>query len=155
MAWKLRPASSGRDALAEGPQGHPVVDVGVLLKDGKFHAVDSSDFAFRTAGRNAVKEALAEAGTIVLQPISRVSIRVPTVYSGGLVPLVSALKGQVVTFGADPGAAGWDLFEALMPVSAEADLFNALGGATRGTAWYSAEPDHYEELRDAPRRAAG
>lgn len=147
--------AGARDALAEGPQGHPVVDIGVLLKDGKFHAVDSSDFAFRTAGRNAVKEALMEAGTIVLQPISRVSIRVPTVYSGGLVPLVRAMKGQVVTFGADPGAAGWDLFEALMPVAAEAELFNALGGATRGTAWYSAEHDHYEELREAPRRAAG
>ncbi|GHF42012.1 elongation factor G [Seohaeicola zhoushanensis] len=147
--------AGARDALSEGPNGHPVVDLGVLLKDGKFHAVDSSDFAFRTAGRNAVREALAEAGTVVLQPINRVTIRVPTVYSGGLVPLVSALKGQVVSFEADPEAAGWDAFHALLPVSAEAELFNALGGATRGTAWYSSELDHYEELREPPRRAAG
>ncbi|MFC4667677.1 elongation factor G [Seohaeicola nanhaiensis] len=147
--------AGARDALAEGPLGHPVVDVGVLLKDGKVHAVDSSDFAFRTAGRMALREALAEAGSLLLQPIARIAIRVPTVYSGGLVPLISALKGHVVTFEADPDAPGWDIFEALLPVAAETDLFNALAGATRGTAWYSAEHDHYEELREAPRRAAG
>ncbi|RMD93264.1 MAG: elongation factor G, partial [Alphaproteobacteria bacterium] len=137
-----------RDALAAGPHGHPVVDVAVTLVDGKSHPVDSSDFAFRTAGRQAVKEALEEAGTVVLQPINRVTIFTPSVFSGALVPAVSGLKGQVLGFEADPDAPGWDRFNALLPASAEADLFNALASATRGTAWFVSELDHYEEAYD-------
>ncbi|MEK6216998.1 MAG: elongation factor G, partial [Boseongicola sp.] len=97
-----------RDALADGPEGNPVVDVGVTLKDGKTHTVDSSDFSFRTAGANAVREALAEAGTVVLQPVMKVHIHVPSVFAGGLVQLVSGLKGQVLGFEGHPTATGWD-----------------------------------------------
>jgi elongation factor G len=140
--------AGARDALAEGPHGLPVVDLAVVLKDGKHHAVDSSDFAFRTAGKAALREALAEAGTRVLQPIRRVTVRVPGVYSGALVPLVSGLHGQVLGFRADPEARGWDLFEALMPEAAESEFFQALGGATRGTAWHVSALDRYDELRE-------
>lgn len=144
-----------REALERGPQGHPVVDVSVTLKDGKHHSVDSSDFAFRTAGRNALREALVDAGTLVLQPIDRIRIHVPTIFSGGLVPLIGGLKGQVLNFEGHPSAAGWDEFSALLPEAAEADLFNALGSATRGTAWYLVEFDHYEELRAEAGRMQG
>jgi elongation factor G len=136
-----------REALAEGPGGHPVVDVRVVLKDGKSHSVDSSDFAFRTAGKNAVREAMAEVGTITLQPILRVRISVPSVFAGGLVPTVSGLKGQVLGFDADAAAAGWDVFDCLLPMTAGDALFNALASATRGTAWYDAVFDHYQEMR--------
>lgn len=140
--------AGAREALAEGPRGYPVVDVAVTLRDGKHHSVDSSDFAFRAAGRNAVREALAEAGTLVLQPISRVRIQTPSVFAGDLVQIVSGLKGQVLSFEGHPSAAGWDEFLALVPRSAEPDLFSALAGATRGTAWYTAEPERFEEVRD-------
>jgi elongation factor G len=139
--------AGARDALAEGPKGFPVVDVSVELKDGKSHAVDSSDYAFRTAGKNAIKEALAEVGTVLLQPIMKIDIHVPSVFSGGLVPLVSGLKGQVLGFEAHPTAAGWDVFQTLLPMAAEDDLFNALGSATRGTAWFASAFDHYQEAR--------
>jgi elongation factor G len=135
------------DALAEGPNGFPVVDVTVELKDGKSHSVDSSDFAFRTAGKNAIKEALAEVGTVLLQPIMKVDIHVPSVFSGGLVPIVSGMKGQVLGFEAHESAAGWDVFQALLPMVAEDELFNALAGATRGTAWFISDFDHYQEAR--------
>ncbi len=135
------------EALAEGPNGFPVVDVSVELKDGKSHSVDSSDFAFRTAGKNAIKEALAEVGTVLLQPIMKVDIHVPSVFSGGLVPLVSGLKGQVLGFEAHESAAGWDVFQALLPMVAEDALFTALAGATRGTAWFESSFDHYQEAR--------
>jgi len=135
------------DALVAGPQGHPVVDVGVTLTDGKHHSVDSSDFAFRTAGKNAMKEALAEAGTIVLEPIARVDIHVPSVYAGGLVPTISGMKGQVMGFEAHPTAAGWDVFHAMLPMTALDDLTGALASAARGTAWFTAAFDHYTELR--------
>ncbi|PTV97588.1 elongation factor G [Rhodobacter aestuarii] len=137
--------AGARDALTAGPKGHPVVDLAVNLSDGKHHAVDSSDHAFRTAGKMALREVLTELGTVVLQPVCKVVISVPSVYSGGLSPLVSGLKGQVLGFEADPGAKGWDLFEALMPASSLTELFQSLGGATRGTASFTATLDHYEE----------
>jgi elongation factor G len=142
-----------RDALAKGPLGFPVIDVSVTLTDGKHHSVDSSDYAFRTAGRQGVKEALAKAGPVLLQPIDRVDIHIPSVYSGAMVSLVSSLKGQVLGFDRDPECRGWDVFRALLPASAEEELVTALGSATQGTAWHEARFDHYEELygREAER----
>lgn len=141
--------AGAREALAQGLNGHPVVDVCVTLKDGKHHSVDSSDYAFRTAGKNAVREALAEAGAVLLQPIMRVQIHVPSVFTGGLVPVVSGMKGQILGFEAEDGVAGWDVFETLLPMSAQDDLCNTLASATRGTGWFSTDFDHYEEARRA------
>lgn len=141
--------AGAREALAQGLNGHPVVDVCVTLKDGKHHSVDSSDYAFRTAGKNAVREALTEAGAVLLQPIMRVHIHVPSVFTGGLVPVVSGMKGQILGFEAEVGVAGWDVFETLLPMSAQDDLCNTLASATRGTGWFSTDFDHYEEARRA------
>jgi elongation factor G len=142
-----------RDAMAKGPLGFPVIDVAVTLTDGKYHAVDSSDFAFRTAGRQGVKEALAKAGPVLLQPIDRVDIHIPSIYAGSMVSLISSLKGQVLGFDRDPACRGWDIFRALLPASSEEELVAALGSATQGTAWHEATFDHYEELygREAER----
>ncbi|MBP9048758.1 MAG: elongation factor G [Tabrizicola sp.] len=137
-----------RDGLAKGPLGHPVVDVAVELKDGKSHAVDSSDHAFRTAGKSAIREALAEVGTVLLQPVMKVEIQVPSMFSGALVPLVSGMKGQVLGFEAHETAAGWDVFQLLLPMAAEDALFVALAAATRGTAWFTSAFDHYEVRKD-------
>lgn len=142
-------ASGAGDALARGPHGFPVVDVKVTLKDGKHHAVDSSDFAFRTAGAAAVREALTLARPVLLQPILRVDILVPSVFAGGLVPIVSSLGGQVLGFEGDPGAAGWDIFSASLPARALTELTHALGSSTRGTAWLRSDFERYEEVRGA------
>ncbi len=138
-----------REALQQGLNGYPIVDVMVTLKDGKHHSVDSSDFAFRTAGKNAVRDALKEAGLVLLQPIVKVAIHVPSVFSGNLVPMVSGMKGQILGFEAEEGVAGWDLFETLLPMAAQDDLCHALASATRGTAWFQTGFDHYEEARRA------
>ncbi len=135
------------EALMEGPNGHPVVDVTVTLKDGKHHSVDSSDFAFRTAGKHAVKEAIAEAGAVLLQPILKVQIHVPNDFTGSLVPLVSGMKGQVLGFDSHPDAAGWDVFETLLPAAVQDDLCTALASSTRGTGWFTADFDHYQQAR--------
>lgn len=134
------------EALEIGPNGYPVVDVAVTLLDGKHHAVDSSDYAFRMAGKAAVREAVAEAGTVVLQPIMKVRIHVPSVISGGLVPVVSGLKGQILGFEAHEYAAGWDVFEAMLPMAAQDGLNTALASASRGTGWFNAKFDHYTEV---------
>lgn len=134
------------EALEVGPNGYPVVDVAVTLLDGKHHAVDSSDYAFRMAGKAAIREAVVEAGTVVLQPIMKVRIHVPSVISGSLVPVVSGLKGQILGFEAHEYAAGWDVFEAMLPMSAQDGLNTALASASRGTGWFDAKFDHYTEV---------
>ena len=146
-------AAGAEDALKRGPLGFPVVDVAVTLTDGKHHAVDSSDHAFRTAGSFGVREALREAGSVLLQPIDRVAVHVPSIYTGGLVTLVSSLKGQIQGFDPDPDAPGWDIFRALIPAPMQDELFQSLGGLTHGTGWLESEFDHYEEIhgREAER----
>lgn len=134
------------EALEVGPNGYPVVDVAVTLLDGKHHAVDSSDYAFRMAGKAAVREAVAEAGTVVLQPIMKVRIHVPSIVSGSLVPVVTGLKGQILGFEAHEYAAGWDVFEAMLPMAAQDGLNTALASASRGTGWFNAKFDHYTEV---------
>ncbi|MFN0113693.1 MAG: elongation factor G [Paracoccaceae bacterium] len=140
-----------KEALHRGPLGFPVTDVAVTLTDGKHHAVDSSDFAFRTAGRMALREGLAKAGPVLLQPVMRIAIHVPSVFSGAMVSLVSTLAGQVLGFDRDPDHRGWDIFRALLPAASVDDLVTALGSATQGSAWHEVAFDHYEELygRDA------
>lgn len=134
------------EAMEQGPLGFPVIDVAVTLTDGKHHSVDSSDFAFRIAAKNGVRAALHEAAPVLLQPIDRVAIHVPSVFSGALVPLISQLRGQVLGFDEEDGAMGWSVFRALLPASALDDLFQSLGGATQGTAWFETDFDHYEEV---------
>ncbi|MSU91667.1 elongation factor G [Rhodobacteraceae bacterium 2CG4] len=149
-------AAGAEEALAQGPLGFPVVDVAVTLKDGKHHSVDSSDHAFRTAGKAAVREALKQAAPVLLQPIFRVDIHVPAPFSGGLVPVMNGLKGQVLGFEAHPAAYGWDVFSALLPAAALDELQRALGSATQGTAWAEARFDHYTEVygREAEKLSA-
>ncbi|MDI7862801.1 elongation factor G [Rhizobiaceae bacterium n13] len=138
--------AGAREAMEKGPFGFPVIDVGVVLNDGQFHAVDSSEYAFRTAARMGVREALSQASAVLMRPIFRVEIHIPSVYSGGLVPIVSSLKGQVLGFDREESAKGWDIFRALIPGSALDDLARSLRSATQGIGYYSRTFDHFEEL---------
>lgn len=145
--------AGARDALASGPLGFPVIDIGVTLTDGQFHAVDSSDFAFRAAGRAAVVQALTEGTPILLQPIHEVAIYALSVHSGALVAMVSSLKGRVLGFDRDPDARGWDVFRAQLPGGALEDVAQALRSSTQGIGWFESSFDHFEEVhgRDADR----
>jgi elongation factor G len=57
------------------------------------------------------------------------------------------MKGQILGFMSHPEAAGWDVFETLLPEAAQDQLSASLASATRGTAWFSSDFDHYEEMR--------
>lgn len=140
-----------RESLARGPLGFPVVDVAVTLIDGLHHAVDSSDMAFRIAGRSGVQEALAEAAPVLLEPFYLVTFSAPSAFTGALVAIVSSQRGQVQGYDRDPDAAGWDLFRALMPAEALGGLIADLRSATQGVGRFEAVFDHYQELygRDA------
>ena len=89
---------------------------------------------------------MQKADPVLLQPIERVHLHVPSVFSGTMVSLVSSLKGQVLGFDRDPSAEGWDIVRALMPASVKDELLRALGAATQGTAWCEASFDHFEEI---------
>lgn len=138
--------AGARDAMAQGPLGFPVIDVSVTLTDGQHHSVDSSDLAFRIAGRNAVSEALGEADPVLLEPFHAVRFMAPSAYAGALVQIVGAHRGQVQGFDRDPNARGWDAFRALIPASALSDLGHELSAATQGVGRYEASFDHYQEL---------
>jgi len=77
-----------REALVHGPNGYPVNDVHVTLFDGQYHDVDSSEQSFRTAASMGVREALPKCHPVVLEPISRVSVTVPTQYTSTVIQQV-------------------------------------------------------------------
>ena len=135
-----------REAIGKGALGFPVVDIAVTLTDGQHHPVDSSDMAFRIAGRQGTRDALKTAGAVLLQPICRVAIHAPAVFTGALGPIVSACHGQVLGFDADPDAKGWEVFEAMIPGADLPGFGNDIRAATQGVGWFTAGFDHYEEL---------
>ena len=134
------------DAMDRGPLGFPVVDIEVDLHDGQHHNVDSSDMAFRIAGRGAVRQAFDEAGSVLLEPIYQVNFLVPSVFTGGLNPMVSTRRGQVQGFDRVEGAEGWDAFRALMPGTTLDDLIAELRSITQGVGRFEVAFDHYQEL---------
>lgn len=138
--------AGAREAMEKGPLGFQVIDVGVTLSDGQHHTVDSSEYAFRTAAKMGVRQALSEGSAVLMQPVFRSEIHIPSVYSGSLVQIVSALKGQVLGFDRDETAKGWDIFRALVPGGALDELARALRSATQGIGYFSKTFDHFEEL---------
>jgi elongation factor G len=138
--------AGAREAMEKGPLGFQVIDVDVTLTDGQYHSVDSSDFAFRAAAKMGVRQALSEGAAVLMQPVVRVEIHIPSIFSGGMVTLVSSLKGQVLGFDRDENAKGWDIFRALIPGGALEELARSLRSTTQGIGYYSKTFDHFEEL---------
>ena len=138
--------AGAHDTMERGPLGFPVLDVAVTLTDGLHHPVDSSDMAFRIAGRRGVAEALKSAGPVLLQPVYRIAIHAPATFTGSLGPIVASHLGQVLGFDADPGAKGWEIFQAIVPGSALGGIANDIRAATQGVGWFEAAFDHYDEL---------
>jgi elongation factor G len=138
--------AGARDAMEKGPLGFQVIDVGVTLFDGQHHSVDSSEHAFRTASKMGVRQALSDGAAVLMQPVFRCEIHIPSIYSGSLVQIVSALKGQVLGFDRDETAKGWDIFRALVPGGALDELARALRSSTQGIGYFSKAFDHFEEL---------
>ncbi|OKI99087.1 elongation factor G [Streptomyces sp. CB01249] len=93
--------------------GHPLVDIRVVLRDGKAHSVDSSDAAFQTAGALALREAAAEAHVRFLEPVAEVSVLVPDDYVGPVMSDLSGRRGRVT--GTEQSASGRTLVRADVP----------------------------------------
>jgi elongation factor G len=138
------------EALHRGPLGFPVVDVAVNLLTGQFHAVDSSDQAFHTAGRQAVQEALPKCEPILLEPIDLVEISVPNAFTARVQRLVSGRRGQILGYDAKPDWPGWDVVSAHMPQSELHDLIVELRSLTLGIGSFSHHFDHMQEMTGRP-----
>ena len=134
------------DGLKSGPLGFPVVDVTVTLIDGSYHTVDSSDMAFRTAGRIGVVEALPQCNPVLLEPIHSVEIVCPSEATAKINAILSGRRGQILGFDTREGWAGWDVVKALMPESEIGDLIVEVRSATAGVGTFTFKFDHMQEL---------
>ncbi len=135
-----------KDFLQKGPLGFPVVDLAVTLTDGSHHSVDSSDMAFRAAGRLAMSEALPQCQPVLLEPIMHVEIFVPSEATAKVNSIVSTRRGQILGFDTRPGWAGWDVVSAHMPQSELHSLIVDLRSASQGVGTYRFSFDHMQEL---------
>jgi elongation factor G len=135
-----------QDGLKHGPLGFPVVDLAVTLTDGSYHAVDSSDMAFRQAGRIGISEALPNAQPVLLEPIHVVEIVCPTEATAKVNAILSGRRGQILGFDTRDGWSGWDSVKAMIPETEIGDLIVEVRSATAGVGTFTAKFDHMAEL---------
>jgi elongation factor G len=135
-----------KDYLQQGPLGFPVVDVSVTLLDGSYHTVDSSDMAFRQAGRIGMSEGMPSCSPVLLEPIMAVEITVPSEATARINAIISQRRGHILGFDAREGWEGWDAVQAQIPAAEMDNLIIDLRSATAGVGSYSAKFDHLAEL---------
>jgi len=135
-----------REAMIKGPLGFRVVDCAVSLVDGSYHSVDSSELAFRLAGRIAMHEALTAAGPHLLEPMHKLTVVCPSSAASRITSAVAGRRGQMLGMGPRDGWTGWDRIEALIPEAELSGLEAELRSQSQGLATYEAEFDHLAEL---------
>jgi elongation factor G len=135
-----------RDATSKGPLGFPVVDVAVTLVDGSYHTVDSSELAFRTAGRIGMSEALGLASPHLLEPVHKVTVVTPGYATSRVTSAIASRRGQMLGMDSRPGWSRWDVVQALVPEVELQGLDAELRSVSQGLATYEAEFDHLAEL---------
>lgn len=135
-----------RESLTRGPLGFPVVDVAVNLAGGQFHAVDSSEMAFKTVARQAMAEGLPKCGPVLLEPVLQIAVHVPTAFTAKAQRMISSRRGQILGFDARPGWTGWDTVQAHVPQSDMHDFILELRSATLGIGSFTFAFDHLAEL---------
>ncbi len=139
-----------RDAMQKGPLGFPVVDVAVTLIDGSYHSVDSSELAFRIAGRLAMGEALAVAAPYLLEPICKVAVDMPAGTGSKAGSALSSRRGQILGLSPHPVWPRWEQVEALLPEAGLHGLDAELRSMSQGLAGFTAQFDHLAELSGKP-----
>ena len=139
-----------KEGLVQGPLGFPVVDVAVRLHDGQYHSVDSSDMAFKTAGRQAMSEGLPKCEPVLLEPICQVTIDVPTEAMARIHGIVASRRGHLLGFEPKPGWQGWDQIRCHLPAAELGDLIIELRSATQGAGSFTWSFDHLQELTGRP-----
>jgi len=134
------------DALKHGPLGFQVVDLSVALIDGSYHTVDSSDMAFRIAGRVGIAEGLPQCQPVLLEPIHLVEIVCPSDATAKMNAILAGRRGQILGFDTREGWQGWDMVRAQMAEAEIGDLIIEVRSATAGVGSFVFKFDHMAEL---------
>ena len=127
-----------------GVHGFPVVDVAVECYDGKYHSVDSSEMAFKTAASTGFKEAMESAGVVVLEPVSLLTVTVPSAYQGDVMSDINSRRGRVQ--GSSTNEHGEQVIEALVPAAEISRYAIDLRSMTGGRGQFDAHHHHYDVL---------
>ena len=144
----IKPVEAGvREAALSGILGgYPMVDIHVILVDGSYHEVDSSEVAFHVAGSMGFKNAVAKAGPILLEPLEKVEITTPDEYLGDVMGDVSSRRGKID--GMNPKD-GIHVLDAFIPLSEMFGYATDLRSKTQGRATYSMQFDHYAQVPES------
>ena len=125
------------------------MDIQATLHYGKYHDVDSSQDAFKSAGWENFRDAQAKAGITLLEPIMNVVVIAPEAHQGAIAGDINRRRGEILNFTSDKGRC---MIHAYVPLASLFGYTSDLRGATSGTASFSMEPSHYapvkEELAD-------
>ena len=136
-----------QETLAEGViAGYPVVNVSVNLFDGSYHAVDSSEAAFKMATSIAIKKGILSAEPILLEPIDEITVLTPENYMGDIIGKLNSKRGKIL--GMDPKGKGMTEVKALIPSSELYKYATDLRSQTQGRASYSLKFSHYDPMPD-------
>ncbi|MGP1576498.1 MAG: elongation factor G [Treponema sp.] len=134
-----------KEAMESGVMaGYPVVDVGSTVLDGKEHPVDSSEMAFKIAARNAFKNAMRNAGPILLEPVMNLTVFVETAYLGDIMSDLSSRRGRIL--GQAPLANGIEEIRAQVPHKELLRYAIDLRSMTSGTGSFEMSFDHYDPI---------
>jgi elongation factor G len=132
------------EAMGQGVvAGYPVKDVSVRLYDGSYHTVDSSEMAFKIAGSLAMKQALEEAGPVLLEPIMLVTVSAPEDVVGDVIGDLNSRRGRPLGMG---GAAGMSEVKAEVPMAEMLSYAPDLRSITGGRGEFTMEFLRYEEV---------
>ena len=133
------------EAMEEGYlAGYPVVDVEAKIVDGKEHPVDSSEMAFKLAGKGAIKAAFANAGVKLLEPVMNLKVFCEEQYMGDILSDLSSKRGRVL--GQEPLGGGILEIDAQVPQGEMLNYSVDLRSITSGTASFEMEFDHYDPI---------
>lgn len=127
--------------------GYPVVDIKVILYDGSFHEVDSSEMAFKMAGSMAFKEGMRMGKAVLLEPVMKVEVVVPEEYLGDVMGQVNSRRGEVQGMDMRPGNA--QAVRGMIPLAEMFGYATELRSATQGRGVFTMEFDHYNIVRSS------
>jgi elongation factor G len=141
----IRPVEIGaRESMERGVlAGYPLLGVGVVLLDGSFHEVDSSEIAFKVAGSMAFTNAASKAEPVLLEPIMEVEAVTPEEYMGDVIGDLNRRRGRVISM--EPRA-GFQVVSVHVPLAEMFGYATDLRSATQGRATYTMQFDHYDEV---------
>jgi elongation factor G len=140
----INPVKEGvKEALATGPVGgYPVMDVKVTLVDGSYHDVDSSEMAFKVAGSMAMKDAMARAKGVLLEPIMQLELVTPGEFLGDVLGDLGRRRAQIKNI---EGQGDTQVVRAMVPLGESFGYAGTIRSLTQGRAGYSMEFAQFEE----------